>query len=268
MNKNIHPTAVIHSNAKIANTVKIGPYCVIGENVTLHDNITLMSHVCIEGLTEIGEGTKIFPFASIGHEPQDLKFGGEKSRVVIGKNNKIREYVTIQPGTEGDKMETRVGDNCLLMVSSHVAHDCVIGNNVILANCATLAGHVRVGDFAIIGGLSAVHQFVRIGAHSIIGGMSGIAADVIPYGSAMGDRANLAGLNIIGMKRRNFDRETIHELRKVYTILFVEDYDNLEKRIEAVQQEYSSNKTIMEIIEFLKAESGRSICLPKDKKAV
>ncbi len=264
----IHPTAIVHPTAKIADNVVIGPYCIIGEDVTIEPNVKLISHVCIDGITQIGENTRIFPFASIGHEPQDLKYSGEKSRVVIGKNNTIREYVTIQPGTSGDKMETRIGENCLFMVSSHVAHDCIIGNNVIMANCATLGGHVNVGDFAIIGGLSAVHQFVRIGSHAIVGGMSGVAADVIPYGNAMGERANLAGLNIVGLKRRNFDREVIHDLRKVFTILFIEDYDTFDKRIESVEKEYADNQTVMEILDFVKNSSSRAICLPKDKKAI
>lgn len=265
---NIHPTAIIHSHAKVAKTALIGPYCVIGENVTIGENVKIKSHVCVDGITEIGEGTKIYPFASIGLEPQDLKFHGEASRLVIGKNNTIREYVTIQPGTEGGSMLTQVGDNCLFMVSSHVAHDCIVGNNVIMANCATLGGHVEVGDYAVIGGLSGVHQFVRIGSHAIIGGMSGVAADVIPYGSAVGERANLAGLNIVGLKRRNFDREIIHDLRKVFAILFSEDYDTFDKRIEDVEKEYRDNISAMEIINFLKQADKKSICFPKDIKAI
>lgn len=264
----IHPTAIVHPSATLADTVVIGPYCIIGEDVTLESNVKLISHICIDGITHIGENTRIFPFASIGHEPQDLKYSGEKSRVFIGKNNTIREYVTIQPGTSGDKMETLIGDNCLFMVSSHVAHDCIIGNNVIMANCATLGGHVNIGDFAIIGGLSAVHQFVRIGSHAIVGGMSGVAADVIPYGNATGERANLTGLNIVGLKRRNFDREVIHDLRKVFTILFIEDYDTFDKRIESVEKEYANNRTVMEILDFVKSSRSRAICLPKDKKAI
>jgi UDP-N-acetylglucosamine acyltransferase len=262
----IHQTAIVHPKAKLASTVEIGPYCTIGENVELLDGVKLISHVCIDGVTTIGDNTKIFPFAAIGLDPQDLKYKGEKSRLVIGQNVKIREYVTIHPGTSGDKMETRIGDNCLLMVGSHVAHDCIVGNNVILANNATLAGHVEVGDFAIIGGLSAVHQFVRIGQHAIIGGMSGIDQDIIPYGSATGDRANLSGLNLVGLKRRNFDRETIHNLREAYRILFLDDQETFDKRIEEVETKFQSNQYILEVLAFLKQDTSRAVCFPKGRK--
>lgn len=263
----IHETAIVSKKAQLANDVFIGPYCVIGDNVVLEKGVHLVSHICIEGSTQIGENTKIHPFASIGFEPQDLKYDGEKSKLIIGKNNKIREYVTIHPGTAGDRMETRIGDDCLLMINAHVAHDCMIGNNVILANNATLAGHVEVGDFAIIGGLSAIHQFVRIGAHAIIGGMSGVAADVIPYGNVFGERASLAGLNIVGLKRRQFSNDEIHDLRKVYSILFQEDRDTFERRLAEVEQRYSNNEIAKKLIEFLKQDSNRAICLPKEKKA-
>lgn len=262
----IHQTAIVHPKAKIADSVEIGPYCTIGENVELADGVKIISHICIDGVTTIGENTKIFPFAAIGLDPQDLKYKGEKSRLVIGKNNRIREYVTIHPGTAGDRMETKIGDNCLFMVSSHVAHDCIIGNNVILANNATLAGHVEIGEFAIIGGLSAVHQFVRIGHHAIVGGMSGIDQDVIPYGSAMGDRANLAGLNLIGLKRRNFDRETINNLREAYRIIFLDDQETLDKRIEEVENKFNSNQYIMEVVAFLKQDTSRAVCFPKGRR--
>lgn len=263
---NIHTTAIIHPKAQIGKNVEIGAFCVIGEHVKLADGVKLYSHICIEGDTSIGENTIIFPFAAIGLPPQDLKYSGEHSKVIIGKNNKIREYVTIHPGTAGDKMQTIIGDNCLLMVSVHVAHDCVVGNNVILANNATLAGHVVVGDFAIIGGLSAIHQFTRIGEHAIVGGMSGIESDVIPYGSAMGERASLAGLNLVGLKRRNFDRETINSLREAYKILFLDDNDTLDKRIEDVESKFKGNKQVEEILDFIKNNQSRAICFPKGKK--
>lgn len=262
----IHKTAIVSKNAKVADNVYIGPYCIIGDNVTLEKGVHLVSHICIEGLTHIGENTKIYPFASIGFEPQDKKYHGENSRLVIGKNNKIREYVTIHPGTAGDKMETKVGDDCLIMINTHIAHDCVIGNNVILANNATLAGHVEVGDYAIIGGLTAIHQFVRIGPHAIIGGMSGVAADVIPYGNVFGERASLAGLNIVGLKRRQFSNDEIHDLRKSYSILFQEDRDTFEQRLKEVEREFSNNQTVMELVKFLQQDSNRAICLPKEKK--
>lgn len=261
---NIHPTAIISEGAQIHASARIGAYCVVGAEVELAENVELKSHVAIDGRTSIGAGTVIFPFASIGHAPQDLKYHGEKSTLAIGKNCKIREHVTIQPGTEGGGMKTVVGDNCLFMVGSHVAHDCMLGNNVILANNATLAGHVSVGDNAIIGGLSAVHQFVRIGAHAIIGGMSGIEGDVIPYGSAVGERAKLAGLNLVGLKRRGFSRETIHKLRNLFKMLFEGDEDiKFADRVAAAANEFSDAAEVMEIINFLQADSSRAVCQPR-----
>ena len=202
----IHPTAVIEDGAELGANVEVGPYSIVGAEVSLGDGVRLHSHVVVGGQTTIGPGTEIFPFASIGLAPQDLKYAGEKSTLTIGARVRIREHVTMNPGTEGGGLITSVGDDCLFMVGSHVAHDCIVGNNVILANNATIAGHVQVGDFAILGGLSAVHQFVRIGAHSMIGGMSGIEQDLIPYGSAMGERARLRGLNLVGIKRRDYSR--------------------------------------------------------------
>lgn len=198
----IHPTAVIDSAAKIGKNVKIGPYCCIGANVEIGDGVELKAHVVIDGQTSIGADSKFFPFASIGLPPQDLKYSGEKSTLTIGERNIIREYVTMNPGTEGGGLETRVGDDNLFMVGAHVAHDCIVGNNVIMANNATLAGHVMVDDYAIIGGLAAVHQFCRIGRHAMIGGMSGVENDIIPYASVLGGRAWLSGLNLVGLKRR------------------------------------------------------------------
>ncbi len=258
----IHSTAIIDKNAKIGNGVAIGAYCVIGADVTLEDNVKLHSHVVIEGNTHIGENTQIFPFASIGHIPQDLKFQGEKSRLQIGKNNTIREHVTMNPGTQGGGMLTKIGDNCLFMMASHVAHDCMVGNNVILANNATLAGHVHVGDFAIIGGLSAVHQFVRIGHHAMIGGMSGIESDVIPYGQANGERANLSGLNLVGLKRRGFSRDEIHMLRSAYRMLFAPE-GTLAERIADVAQMFKSSDAVSDIIGFISDDKNRALCQPK-----
>ena len=262
----IHPSAVIHENAIIGDGCTIGPYCVIGEHVKLGENITLHSHVCIDGHTEIGEGTEIFPFASIGHVPQDLKFHGEKTELFIGKNCTIREHVTMNPGTEGGGSVTRVGDNCLFMMASHVAHDCQVGNNVILANNATLAGHVEVGDFVVIGGLAAIHQFVRIGSYAMIGGMSGVEKDVIPFGSVMGERANLAGLNLIGLKRRDIPRESIHALRNAYKALFGDEDGTLNDRIEKVAQEFSSDE-VTALLDFIRSDSSRSFCTPKQEAA-
>lgn len=258
----IHQTAIVDPKAKIASDVKIGPYCVVGPNVELHSGVELKAHVFIEGIVTIGEGTKIFPFVSIA-EPQDKKYKGEASRTVIGKNNIIREYATIQHGTSGDKMQTTIGDNNLLMVSAHVAHDCVVGNNVIMANNATLAGHVVVGDFAIIGGLAGVHQFVRIGAHAIVGGVTAVVSDVIPYGNVAGSRAGLIGLNLVGLKRRNFEKDTIISLRNAYQLIFETDEGSIDARIDSVKQQYGDNKIVMEIVDFLKADTSRSICTPK-----
>lgn len=261
--QSIHPTAVVNTGAKIGKDVVIGAFCVIGADVTLEDNVSLHSHVVVEGSTHIGENTQIFPFASIGHIPQDLKFQGEKSHLEIGKNNIIREHVTMNPGTAGGGMLTKIGDNCLFMVASHVAHDCHIGNHVILANNATLAGHVHVGDFAIIGGLSAVHQFVRIGHHAMIGGMSGIESDVIPYGQANGERASLSGLNLVGLKRRGFSREDIHSLRSAYKILFSPE-GTLAERAEDVAGTFKDNSAVMDVLGFIRSDSARALCQPKN----
>ena len=262
----IHKSAIIEDGANIGNNVTIGPFCFIDSNVTLKDNITLESHISISGNTVIGENTHIFPFASIGHIPQDLKYHGEEVRLEIGSNNKIREHVTINPGTEGGGSVTKIGDNCLFMVASHIAHDCQVGNNVILANNATLAGHVIVGDYAIIGGLSAIHQFVRIGKHAMIGGMSGIENDVIPYGSAMGERASLAGLNLLGLKRREFSRDEIHTLRTAYRMLFATE-GTLDERIEDTIEQFGKSEIVMEVVEFIKSDGSRSLCQPKNLKA-
>ncbi len=257
----IHPTAVVDKDANIAGSVKIGPYCVVGPHVTLDADVELLSHCVIDGRTRIGEGTRIYPFASIGHSPQDLKYAGEPSRLEIGKGNVIREHVTMNPGTEGGGMLTTVGDHCLFMVGAHVAHDCHIENNVILVNNATLGGHVRVGEWAIIGGLSAVHQFVRIGKHAMIGGMSGIENDVIPYGSVIGNRARLSGLNIVGLKRRSFSRDVIHDMRKAYRLIFAAE-GTMSERLADVAEDFRDNEPVMEIVEFIQADSSRAICQP------
>ncbi len=258
---NIHPTAVVDPKATLGADVEIGPFCVVGPDVVLGAGVKLVSHVVVGGRTEIGDETTIFPFASIGLRPQDLKYHGEPSRLVIGKRNQIREGVTMNPGTEGGGMLTQVGDNGLFMVGAHVAHDCVVGNNCIFANNATLAGHVVVGDFAIIGGLSAVHQFVRIGQHAMIGGASGVEFDVIPYGSVLGNRAHLSGLNIVGLKRRNFNRETIHTLRRAYRLLFAPE-GTMNERVEDVANLFSDCEPVMEIVTFVRQDSSRGICQP------
>jgi UDP-N-acetylglucosamine acyltransferase len=257
----IHPSAVVDPGAKIAESASIGPYCVIGPDVELAEKTVLHAHVVVAGRTRIGAGTEIYPFASIGHPPQDLKYEGEPSELVIGERNTIREHVTMNPGTKGGGMLTRVGNDCLFMTGAHVAHDCLIEDHVIMANNATLGGHVVVGEHAIIGGLSAVHQFTRIGRHAMIGGMTGVEQDVIPYGSALGDRARLSGLNIIGLKRRGFSRDDIHALRTAYRLLFAEEGTKTE-RLADVGEIYSDNATVMEIVSFMSSDSPRGICQP------
>jgi UDP-N-acetylglucosamine acyltransferase len=258
----IHPTAVVAPGAILADDVVIGPYCIVGENVVLGGGVTVRSHAVVGGRTTIGEGTSIYPFASIGLEPQDLKYRGEPSQLVIGRDNRIREYVTMNPGTTGGGMVTRVGDGCLFMVGVHVAHDCQVGNHVIMANNATLGGHVVVEDYAFLGGLCAVHQYVRIGKHAMIGGMSGVERDVIPYGQVIGDRARLIGLNIIGMQRRGFSREDIQELRNAYQLLFSSD-GTFSDRVNEIAERFRGIRPVDEIIDFIRADSSRAICQPK-----
>jgi UDP-N-acetylglucosamine acyltransferase len=258
----IHPTAIIAPGARLADDVVVGPYCVIGEYLSLAAGVSLQSHVVLDGRTSIGERTRIFPFASIGFETQDLKYKGEPSSLEIGHDNTIREHVTINPGTEGGGMVTRVGNHCLLMVGAHVAHDCQIGDHVILVNNATLGGHVVVEDYAILGGLSAVHQFVRIGRHAMIGGMSGVERDVIPYGQVMGDRARLNGLNIIGMQRRGFSRDDIQGLRSAYAVLFG-DAGTFSERVDEVAKRFGGIGPVDDLVAFIRADSSRAICQPK-----
>jgi UDP-N-acetylglucosamine acyltransferase len=260
----IHPTAIVAPAAQLADDVRVGPYSIIDGDVTLGAGTVVESHVVVSGRTTIGPACHLFPFTSIGHRPQDLKYAGEPSRLEIGEKNVIREHVTMNPGTEGGGMLTKVGDGCLFMVGSHVAHDCRIGNNVIMANNATLAGHVAVENFAILGGLTAIHQFVRIGAHAIVGGMSGVENDVIPYGSVMGDRARLVGLNLVGLRRRGFSREMIHVLRNAYRMMFAHE-GTMAERLEDVDEMFQDNEAVRDIIRFIKTDSSRSICQPKEE---
>jgi UDP-N-acetylglucosamine acyltransferase len=258
----IHPTAIVEPGAALAETVKIGPFCVVGGDVELGDGVVLHSHVVVAGRTSIGANTSVFPFASIGHAPQDLKYAGEESRLEIGHDNVIREQVTMNPGTRGGGMLTRVGNHCLFMVGVHVAHDCMIGDHVIMANNATLGGHVVVSDNAVLGGLSAVHQFVRIGQHAMIGGMSGVERDVIPFGSVMGDRARLSGINLIGMQRRGFSRDEIQSLRAAFQLLFAEA-GTLSERVAEIAEKFGDVVPVRDIVDFIRADSSRAICQPK-----
>jgi len=258
----IHPTAVIEPGARLAESARIGPYCVVGSEVELQDGVELVSHVAVAGRTVVGADTRIFPFASIGHQPQDLKYQGEKSRLEIGRRNVVREHVTMNPGTSGGGMLTKVGDGCLFMVGAHVAHDCRLGDHVIMANNATLAGHVVIGDYAILGGLSAVHQFVRIGKHAMIGGVTGVERDVIPYGQVVGDRARLVGLNIVGLQRRGFSREQVQALRTAYQMLFGEA-GTLAERVDEVARQFIDTEPVRDIVEFIRADSQRGLCRPQ-----
>jgi UDP-N-acetylglucosamine acyltransferase len=264
MSQQIHPTAIIETGAKIGNNVSIGAYSIIGKDVAIGDNTVVKPHVVIEGITEIGKNNTIFQFASIGAVPQDLKFEGEPSRTIIGDNNSIREFVTIHAGTKGGIMETRVGNNNLLMAYCHLAHDVVIGNNIVLANNATLAGHVIIEDNVVVGGLSAIHQFVRIGKGAMIGGMSGVESDVIPYGTVMGERASLAGLNLVGLKRQNLDKAEINALRAFYKKLFDKNGESFNHKIDGLTAEYKDSKLVGDVLKFLKSETSRAFCQPKD----
>ena len=262
----VHATAIVDPQARLGEGVEIGPYCVVGPDVTLGEGVILHSHVVVEGRTEIGARTQIFPFASIGHQPQDLKYAGEPSELIVGSDNMLREHVTMNPGTEGGGMVTRVGDRGLFMVGAHVAHDCQIGDRVIMANNATLGGHVVIGDDAIIGGLSAVHQFVRIGRHAMIGGMSGVEHDVIPYGLATGERARLQGLNVVGMKRHGLARADIKVLSEAYGRLFGEE-DTLAERVERLAAEFGQSAAVSDVVDFVRAQSSRALCRPKGNGA-
>ena len=258
----IHNSSIIDKKAEISNKVKIGPFCNVGPNVKLKDGVELISNVHIEGNTEIGRGTKIFPFASIGTQPQDLKFKGEKNSLIIGENNLIREYVTINPGTEGGGSTTTIGNNCLFMISSHIAHDCKIGNNVIIANNVPLGGHVTIEDSVVIGGNSAVQQFTRIGRLAMIGGMTGVLKDVIPFGLSIGNRNFLQGLNLIGLRRHKYDNQKIMGLDRAYKEIF--SSKNLHENLSKINGEYKDNELVSEVIKFIEKDKKRPICSPEN----
>ena len=255
---NIHPTAIVHSGAELGEGVTIGPYCVISDHVKVGDDTVCKAHVNIEGATSIGSNCTIYPFTSLGTIPQDLKYDGEYAELKIGDYNVIREHVTMNIGTAGDSRLTRVGHHGLFMVGSHVAHDCIIGDHVVLANNATLAGHVIVGDYAIIGGLSGIHQFVRIGEHAMIGGISAVNNDVIPYGVVKGERAQLAGLNLVGLRRRGFEREHIFDLRQAYKLLFQEP-GTFEQRVSNASSMFPESPLVINLLSFIKQGSERDV---------
>ena len=259
----IHNSSVIDKKAKIGKGVKIGPFCYIGPEVQISDEVELISSVHIEGNTKIGQATRIFPFASIGTLPQDKKYKGENNSLEIGKNNIIREYVTINPGTKGGGGKTIIGDNCLLMISSHIAHDCHIGNNVVIANNVPLGGHVTIEDSVVIGGNSAVQQFTRIGRLAMIGGMTGVLKDVIPFGLSFGNRNYLRGINLIGLKRSKYENKKILELDQAFKKIF--SSNNLHKNLGKINGEYKENDLVKEVINFIEKDKKRPICTPLPK---
>jgi UDP-N-acetylglucosamine acyltransferase len=257
----VHATAIVEPGAQLGDGVQIGPFCFVGAEVTLAEEVELLSHVVVAGRTSIGARTRLFPFASIGHQPQDLKYKGERSTLMVGSDCLIREGVTMNPGTEGGGMHTIVGDRCAFLANSHVGHDCKVGSDVVFSNNVMLAGHVTVGDFVIVGGGAAVIQFARIGAHAFLGGMSGLENDLIPYGMALGNRAHLSGLNIIGLQRRGFARDDIHSLRRAYRALFA-DEGTLQERMEDVEEEFAGHPIVKEIVAFIRAGGKRALCVP------
>ena len=258
----IHKSSIVEKKAKIGKNVKVGPFCYIGPNVAIGEGVELISNVHIEGNTTIGDATRIFPFASIGTQPQDLKFNNEETSLTIGKNNLIREYVTINPGTAGGGSKTIIGNNCLFMISSHVAHDCKIGNNVIIANNVPLGGHVTIEDSVVIGGNSAVQQFTRIGRLAMIGGMTGVLKDVIPFGLSIGNRNYLQGLNLIGLRRKKYENQKILGLDKAYKEIF--SSKNLHENLNKINGEHKNNELVNEVINFIAKDKKRPICSPKD----
>lgn len=261
MSVSVHPTSIVHDGAQFGADVTIGPYCMVGPQAVLGDRVTLQSHVIIEGATNIGEDTVVHPFAVLGGTPQHLSYRGEEVRLVIGARNIIREHVTMHTGTPIDRGLTVVGSDGLFMVGCHVAHDCVVGDQVVMANNASLGGHVKVGDFVFVGGLVGVHQHTRIGRYSFIGASAMVTKDVIPYGSVWGNHAHLEGLNLVGLKRRGFAREVINELRTAFRLLFADEGTFLE-RIEDAARDHGSSPEVMEIIDFIRADASRPLCLP------
>ena len=256
----IHKTAIVDPKAKISANVNIGPYSIIGPNVEIGEDTDINSHVSIEGYTKIGKKNKIYPFASIGNNPQDLKYKGEKSALEIGNGNTIREYVSINPGTEGGAGLTKIGNNCLFMVSSHVAHDCVIGDNVVAVNNVAIGGHVQIDDNAIIGGNSAIHQYIRIGKFAMIGGICAVIRDVIPYGLVHGNRSVLQGINLIGLRRNNISNQDISLLSNAYKEIFKSE--NLSENLKNLSEDYKKNDLVIEILKFIQKDKKRPICTP------
>ena len=259
----IHQTAIIDKKAKLHGSVKVGPYSVVGPNVEIDQNTEIQSHVSIVGNTKIGKNNKVYPFASIGNDPQDLKFKGEETKLEIGSDNKIREYVTINPGTNGGGGVTKVGNNCLFMVSAHIAHDCFVGDNVVLANNVPLGGHAYIENDVIIGGNSAVQQFTRVGKSAMIGGMCGVVRDIIPYGIVHGNRSILQGLNLIGLRRKNIPNQDIKILSDAYKQIFKNE--NLTENLNSLSKDIKKHELVKEVISFIEKDKKRPICTPFSK---
>lgn len=259
----IHKTAIIDKNAKISSNVEIGPYSIIGANVKIFENVKIQSHVNITGHTTIGKDNKIYPFASIGNDPQDMKYNGEKTELIIGDKNVIREYTTINPGTLQGGGITKVGNNNLIMIGAHIAHDCIIGNNIVIANNAAIAGHAEIQDNVILGGNCGVHQFTRIGKMAMIGGMTGVSRDVIPYGLSTGNRNILNGINIVGLRRIKVSNKEIIDLSETYKDIF--KTENLTENLEKLDPKYKENPLVKEVIDFINKDKKRPICTPNLK---
>lgn len=263
MSAGIHPTAIVHDGARLGADVVVGPYSIVGPKAVLGDGVRLISHAIVDGDTEVGEATVLSPFACLGGPPQHLGHKGEDTRLVVGARNVIREHVTMHAGTVMGGGVTVVGDDGLFMAGSHVAHDCILGNRVVLANGVQVGGHAKIGDFVFLGGLSAVHQHTRLGRFSFVGGVSAVTKDVIPYGSVWGSPAKLEGLNLVGLKRRGFSREAVGEMRSAFRSLFGPE-GTFQERVEDVAQHYAHSPEVMEIVEFIRADGARPLCLPSD----
>ena len=261
MTVRVHGSAMVAERAQLADGVEIGPYCIVGPDVTLAKGVRLLSHVVIEGVTEIGEDCVVHPFANLGGPPQHLAHKGEPTKLRIGPRNVIREHVTMHTGTAIGRGITVVGSDSLYMVGAHVAHDCIVGDHVTLAKGATLGGHVALADHVFMGGLAAVHQYSRVGRHAFIGGLAAVTKDVIPFGSVWGNHAHLEGLNLVGLKRRGFTREVINHLRAAYRLLFA-DEGTFQERLDDTAETLADSPEVMEIVDFIRAEAGRPLCLP------
>ena len=263
MSNTIHPTAIVEDGATLGEGVSIGPYCIVGGDARLGDGAVLVSHAIVTGRTTLGARSHVFPFASIGHRPQDLKYAGEPSTLEIGENTIIREHVTINPGTAGGGMVTRIGNNCLIMIGAHIGHDCIIGNNVILSNNVTFAGHCHIDDYVVMSGYSGATQFVHIGAHAFVGGLTKLEKDLIPYGAAIGNPAELSGLNLVGLKRRGFDREAIHNLRTAYRMIFASE-GTLRERVDDAAAIFPKDELVQDVVRFIVNAKDHPLTLPRN----